>query len=196
MAKLQFKLLDDKQLATAINSVKTSGARFDALVQSAAANCIAQSVLHNNATPANDLFHAMPKGSRRDSLAAYFEKFGNLGYLKADKKIVYYNAKLEKADWTPAYSLEVMAFPWTSGTKAADPKSTWDIEEEAQKFIDRMVKIAANSVNTVAHRDLIADLKNAYTSYVVRTSGTPAPANDTPTAATAEQLAALVAKAA
>jgi hypothetical protein len=164
-ATVQFKLQSIEDLAKAINGIKTRGAKFDMDVQKAAVQCIAYSIKDRNVTPCNDLYDALPKGSRRDSLVSYFERFGNCAWMKDDKKIKFFDAKL---DWTPAYALEASAFMWTGAKKQAEIVSKYDVETEASKFFDRLEKILKDSTKTVQHRELYDELRKTYASYVMR----------------------------
>lgn len=151
-------------LSALIRNVKTSGTKYDALVQRAAAQCVLQSVVHRNVTPMNDLFESLPKGSRRDSLVAYFEKFGNAAWMKTEKKIAFFDADV---DWTHEYSKTVAATMWTTGTKQAVIKSAYDLEDEFAKVLDRFEKLANDPSKNVGHPELLARMKAAYNAYVV-----------------------------
>jgi len=166
MAIVNINLLSSDDLVKLIASVKTSGSRFDALVQKAAIQCVAQSIVHSNVTPANDLFNALPKGSRRDSLVAWFERHGNMAWMKAERKIAFYKA-VEVEAWTPEYAVEVGGNMWTTGTKAPEIKSSYDLEEEFGKVFDRLGKVMSDSTKEVAHRDLYAELKAVYNKHIV-----------------------------
>lgn len=166
MAIVNINLLNSDDLVKLIASVKTSGSRFDALVQKAAVQCVAQSIVHSNVTPANDLFNALPKGSRRDSLVAWFERHGNLAWMKAERKLAFYKA-VEADAWTPEYAVEVQGNMWTTGTKAPEIKSAYDLEDEFGKVFDRLGKVMNDSTKEVAHRDLYAKLKAVYNQHIV-----------------------------
>lgn len=179
MSVKKILIVEAAELDKMIVGVKTSGVRFDALVQRAAVQCVAQSILHGNTTPANALYEALPKGSRRDSLVAWFEKYGNFAWMKGERKLAYFKAK-SAADWTDEYAAEVAASMWTTGTKPAEPKSVYDMEEEVSKFLDRMGKLAGDSTKNVKHKDLLDSLKKVYAAYVVEgfTTGEEAPASN------------------
>ena len=153
-------------LGKMIADVKRAGARFDALVQAAAFQCVAQSVLHRNILPGQDLLDSLPKGSRRDSLVAYFEKFGNFAWMKQDRKLAFYEA-VGAAEWTADYASVARAFMWTSGTKPAAIVSAYDLDDLTGKFLDKIGKLVDDSTKEVRHRDLYAKLKAVYTAHVV-----------------------------
>lgn len=164
------KIWESKILMQAIGIIGKSGKVLEAQVQAAAVQCIAQSILHRNATPAAELYTALPKGQRHDSLAAYFEKFGNLAYDKGEKKIVFFDCEKladKKLDWTDEYATQVGAFHWTNGTKKPEPKSAWDVAEELNKLIERMTKITSDSVKAekVKHKDLLDEVIKVVSAY-------------------------------
>lgn len=169
------KIWESNILMQAIGVIGKSGKVLEAQVQAAAVQCIAQSVLHRNATPAASLYEALPKGQRHDALAAYFEKFGNLAYSKVEKKIVFFDVEKmtdKMLDWTDTYAAEVTTFHWTNGTKKPEPKSSYDVAEEIGKLIERLTKLSSDSTKDVKHKDLLAkvtDVVNAYNFQEFRT---------------------------
>lgn len=182
-------------LSQAIGIIGKSGKILEAQVQAAAIQCIAQSIVHRNATPAQQLFEALPKGQRHDALVAYFEKFGNLAYSKAEKKVVFFDVEKitdKSLVWTDTYADEVAAFHWTKGTKKPEPKSAWDVSEELGKLIERMTKLASDSTKDVKHKDLLAkvtEVVNAYNFHEVCVE-TKVELTDDDKAALAEELEA------
>ena len=68
--------MDIKQLSNKIKLIKTNGAKLDALVQEAAIGCIEHAAEHGDVRPANQLWLAMPNGSRRNSLGMYLVEYG------------------------------------------------------------------------------------------------------------------------
>lgn len=170
------KLMSAEEISKGIISVKTSGARFDALVQRMAVECVAQSIVHRNITLGNDLLNALPKGSRRDSLVAWFERFGHFAWMKTEKKLAFFDAGQEM---TAAYFAEVRATSWTTGTKPAAIVSSYDLETEFGKVLDRLGKLVNDSSKTIEHKDLYAKLKATYTAYVVENFAEPATNDDT-----------------
>lgn len=65
-----------KQLKQLITRIRTSGNKVDAMIQEAALACILQAEQHGNVQPANDLWQALPNGSRRNALGVYLIQFG------------------------------------------------------------------------------------------------------------------------
>ncbi len=68
--------MDIKQLSSKIKLIKTNGAKLDALIQEAAIGCIEHAAEHGDVRPANQLWDAMPNGSRRNALGMYLVEYG------------------------------------------------------------------------------------------------------------------------
>ena len=71
--------MDIKQLSRKIKLIKTNGAKLDALIQEAALGCIEHAAEHGDVRPANQLWLAMPNGSRRNALGMYLVEYGAIG---------------------------------------------------------------------------------------------------------------------
>ena len=69
-------IMDIKQLSRKIKLIKTNGAKLDALIQEAALGCIEHAAAHGDVRPANQLWDAMPNGSRRNALGMYLCQYG------------------------------------------------------------------------------------------------------------------------
>ena len=68
--------MDIKQLSSKIKQVRANGAKLDALIQEAAIGCIEHAAEHGDVRPANQLWDAMPNGSRRNALGMYLVEYG------------------------------------------------------------------------------------------------------------------------
>ena len=68
--------MDIKQLNSKIKLIRTNGVRLDALIQEAAVGCIEHAAEHGDVRPANQLWDAMPQGSRRNALGMYLVEYG------------------------------------------------------------------------------------------------------------------------
>ena len=108
--------MDIKQLSSKIKQVRANGAKLDALIQEAALGCIEHAAAHGDVRPANQLWDAMPNGSRRNALGMYLVQYGairiNTGKDKeaarfkfqkdfetditAARAVMWYSLKLEK----------------------------------------------------------------------------------------------------
>ena len=68
--------MDIKQLNSKIKLIRTNGAKLDNLIQEAAVGCIVHAAEHGDVRPANQLWDAMPNGSRRNALGMYLCQYG------------------------------------------------------------------------------------------------------------------------
>ena len=68
--------MDIKQLSSKIKLIKSNGAKLDALIQDVAIGCIEHAAEHGDVRPANQLWDAMPNGSRRNALGMYLCQYG------------------------------------------------------------------------------------------------------------------------
>ena len=68
--------MDIKQLSSKIKLIKTNGAKLDKCIQEAAIGCIEHAAAHGDVRPANQLWDAMPNGSRRNALGMYLCQYG------------------------------------------------------------------------------------------------------------------------
>ena len=69
-------IMDIKQLNSKIKLIRTNGAKLDNLIQEAAIGCIEHAAAHGDVRPANQLWEAMPNGSRRNALGMYLVEYG------------------------------------------------------------------------------------------------------------------------
>ena len=65
-----------KELSSKIKLIRTNGAKLDALIQAVAVGCIEHAAEHGDVRPANQLWDAMPNGSRRNALGMYLCQYG------------------------------------------------------------------------------------------------------------------------
>lgn len=165
----QAKLMTVTELSKLIGNIGKQKVRLESAVQVAAVECIGQSIVHRNVTPAISLFEACEGALRRDALVAFFEKFGNIAFLKSAKKgepkLGFYEVHKPEA-WTEDFVEQVNAMKWMAAKREAEPVSKYDMEREAAKFIERMRKLAADTGKQVEHRDLIDELYAVYAKYV------------------------------
>ena len=70
--------MDIKQLSRKIKLIRTNGAKLDALIQEVAIGCIEHAAAHGDVRPANQLWDAMPNGSRRNALGMYLCQYGEM----------------------------------------------------------------------------------------------------------------------
>lgn len=165
----QAKLMTVGELSKLIGGIGKQKVRLETAIQQAAVECIGQSIVHRNVTPAISLFEACEGSVRREALVAFFEKFGNVAFLKSAKKgepkLGFYEQHKPEA-WTEDFVEGVNATKWMAAKKEADPVSKYDAEREAGRFIERMRKLAADTGKQVDHKDLIDELYTVYARYV------------------------------
>ena len=161
------KLMEMTQLAKLIGTIGKQKVALDKNIQTAAAECVAQSIVHRNATPSMQLYDAVGNTTRRDALVAYFEKFGNLAWSRADKRVTFFDTgKILGADkalvWTEEYAKQVCDTPWASLKKEPEVVSVYDMDTEFSKFFKRLERLAADPAVTVKNKEMLATVRAAY----------------------------------
>ncbi len=163
-------LMSIEKLSELIKSCAAQRVTFENSVQLAAPECVAQSIVHRNATPAMELFKVVGP-HLRPTLAAFFEKFGNLAVVtdeqdKTKKKIAFFDVgavmKKPALEWTEEYAAEVRAFHWTNAKKPPKVVSEYDIEVEARGFLNRLAKKLADPGVSVKNREVYDELYAAF----------------------------------
>jgi hypothetical protein len=155
-----------KQIAT----IGRTGVRLILAIQSAAIQCIAHTVKHGDITLANQLIAATPK-HQRASLIAFFEVYGPFAYMKADKQLAYFkgNKALKDVMGKDLSEEYVDALPkWDSMVKPPEPKSVYDVQEECDKFLTRIRKLAADSTLEVRNKTLLNEMLATYNKFVAK----------------------------
>lgn len=165
-----FKLDTKDSITRSIAAIGRAGVRLIAAIQVAAVQVIAHCLKHGDTSLANALLDATPK-HQRASLVAFLEAFGPFAYSKVDKRLNHYKDNAACKDFigkdiTQEYADKLPR--WESMVKPAEPKSCYDVQDEADRFITRMRKLAAVSTNDVKHKALLDDLTAAYNKYVAR----------------------------
>ena len=106
---------------------------------------------------------------RRDSMVAFFEKFGNFAWMKSEKKLVFYPAValMSEEDFT-AWSEETITQKWHEAKKASEPVSIHDVGAEFDKFLKRMSKISEDATMELRHKELLSQLEHTASVYHAR----------------------------
>jgi hypothetical protein len=161
------KLMEMTQLAKLIGTIGKQKVALDKLIQTAAAECVAQSIVHRNATPSMQLYDAVGNTTRRDALVAYFEKFGNLAWSRADKRITFFDVEKNVKGaaalaWTEEYAKMVSDTPWASLKKEPEVVSVYDVDVEFSKFFKRLERLAADPAVSMKNKDMLATVRAAY----------------------------------
>jgi hypothetical protein len=162
---MSFVKMEVSTLASMISEIRGLLVKSSTMIQAVAVQAVYYSIADSNTTPAQQLYDALGTESRKDSLLAFLEKFGNLAWSKTEKKIVFFNREKllgkEKAlEWTPDYAAEVAAAPWSAAKAAPAPKSIYDCDEEVRKFIGTMEKQALKG--GVKNHHMLDVIRNAY----------------------------------
>lgn len=173
MSQVKFVLVSASELAGMIGAIGKRKVALDKAVQEAAVQCVAQSIVHRNATPAMQLFDALIGSMRRDALVVYFERFGNLKWNKQEtesekKGIVFHeNPKVkalagdkERDEWL-ATAAETL---WYALKRENTPKSVYDADEAIKSLIDRLHKMAKRGTK-IENVEVLNVVQRAYTEY-------------------------------
>jgi hypothetical protein len=190
---------DKKSLEIALKAITKSAVQTRDKIQEVAVWAVAVSITSSDTSVANALYTALgtTKSLRKDSLAAYFEKFGNLAWDKAEKKFSFLlNSDTGCTDGTltAEYEEVIIGNRWDEAKKESETVSKYDMEKQFRTFIGRMEKVALDAANTIENRDVLFALTNAFNKIVaektLRTMTTDQSVLDT----TAAQQAAFDAK--
>lgn len=146
MATIKFTAsMSAKDIDAGIKSLASRGKKFDADVQAIAISIIAHTEAHSDYTKADALYAALPAGSRRASLVAWFLAFGKISAL--DPKVPEEKAKIEvgahfKFDREKRTDIEgAHKTMWHSlGKPEAKPADVFDVQKAAQSLIARLRK--------------------------------------------------------
>lgn len=161
------KIMESTELTKLIGTIGKKSVALTGLIQTAAVECIAQSIVHRNATPAQQLYEAVGTTVRRDSLVKYFELWGNLAWSKQEKRVMFFDVEKiigTKMVWDAEYAAKVTSNHWTAAKKEAAPVSKYDVSEEIDKLLERLHKLQKKGA-TIAHADLLLRIEQAYNAY-------------------------------
>lgn len=152
--------MSENEFSRLINNIKRAGQLTNAMIQRAAVFSIMKSIDDRNSTPADTLFKAMPDGTRKNALVAYFEQNGNLAYVKSEKKIAFFDVADMTGKPAPVFNEALLAAnPWHKSIKEADITSAWDAKGEIEKVLARLERAVRNNEREVTHADLIFKVK-------------------------------------
>lgn len=143
-----------------IESIRKKGAAFDKLVQDTALHVLDHAHKHNDLDVVNRLIVAMPKGSRSQSLAVWFCKFGKLQPNDSKEKEVLIVKPLV---WNKNGALDrakAEATLWHAVLKDKPLVEVFDIEA---KFASFMKQVIANK-DKVTNPVVLALLENVQSS--------------------------------
>lgn len=142
-----------KTLKTKIANIKSSGAKLDNNIQEAAIGCLEHIEQHGDVRILNDLWNAMPNGSRRNALGLYVLEFGkvrlNTGKDKEQNRFRYNKngtTNLEGA----------IAIMWSSFKKEPDLASSFDLTAKLRSVLNAYNKAKQNGLKIKASDDDLA----------------------------------------
>lgn len=146
------------EITAAIASIARRGKALDADIQSCALSIAAHHQAHGDWTKANELFLAMPRGSRRNALVEWFVEFGGLA-VNMDKATAkeqpFTRTKETAAKINVAAGAEK---PWYDCKPEKDPIVEFDIAAAIAQLVARAEKAAAGGA-TVKGADMLEQLK-------------------------------------
>lgn len=134
-------LLTQQEIDKIVAGIAKSGAKLDKDIQRVAVSAIGHAILHKNTAPANQLFKAMPNGSRKASLIAYFEENAPLVFATADKEFGYYaNPKVTEFDQEA-----LMVLSWHDAKREV-LRSSYDVDASFDRFMKAVNKAIADGL--------------------------------------------------
>lgn len=149
--------MDIKQLNSKIKLIRTNGAKLDALIQEVAVGCIEHAAAHGDVRPANQLWEAMPNGSRRNALGMYLCQYGavrvNTGKDKEQARFKF--QKEFETDITAA-----RAVMWYSFKLEKDLAEEFNLSRKLQTLLSAYNKALADGQAIKATPDEIQVLKS------------------------------------
>lgn len=135
------ELLSQSQIDKLVAGIAKAGAKLDKDIQSVAVSAIGHAILHSNTNPANQLFKAMPNGSRKQSLITFFETNAPLVFVTADKEFGYYeNPAVQGFDGE-----KLMSMPWHEAKREV-LKSSYDVDQSFTRFMKAVDKAIADGL--------------------------------------------------
>ena len=142
---MSIQLMSFDSIVRMIGVVGRQRMRTATMIQMVAVQCIAHSIVNRDSRAAERLYESLNKGDRKDALVAYFEKYGNLCWSKADKKVVFFEVKKDGKllEWTTEYSNMVASKHWTEAKPEPKINSIFDLGEKLSQLIESARKAAA-----------------------------------------------------
>jgi hypothetical protein len=160
------KLIEMNAIHQAMKLITKSVTVTRQRVQDMAEQACAYSIIHGDISVGVKLLEAVGvnKSLRRDSLVAYFEKYGNFCWLKADKKLAFFAAH-DVGALTDEQAALIQGAKWDEAKRETEPVSKYDMEDALRKFIGKLHKITQDANITVEHRDALQVVENAFAKW-------------------------------
>jgi len=160
------KLLEQKEIHVALKAITKSVTVTRQRVQEMAQQAVAYSIIHGDISIGKMLLEAISvnKSLRKDSLVAYFEKYGNFAWMKSDKTLKFFEAHPVGVLASDQEAL-ILGAKWDEAKREAPIVSKYDMEAALQAFIAKWNKIAADSANTVENRDALTKVEATFAKW-------------------------------
>lgn len=161
---MKMKLMEGKVLAKLIGSIGEARVKLDEQVQIACVQCIGQSVVHRNTTPANSLLDAVSK-HHKATVVTYLEKFGNFAW----------NAKADKLDFREVHAADALEkavdqigdAKWYDAKKPPKVVSQYDAAQEIAALFERLRKAAKKGI-AIVNAPVLREVEAAYNAAMVK----------------------------
>lgn len=160
------KLLELKELHVALKAITKSVTVTRQRVQDVAVQAVAYSIIHGDISVGKMLLEAVSvnKSLRKDSLVAYFEKYGNFAWMKADKALKFFEAhKVGKIE--AAHEALFTSAKWDEAKRDTEIVSQYDMEALVRAFLSRMTKIVGDKANKVENPDALAAVEQTFVKW-------------------------------
>lgn len=149
-----------QELSKLITSIGRVGAKLSEQIQVAAVNAVGYSIIHGDIRFGQQLLDNMPKGTRRASLLAFLEKYGQFVWMSTEKKLAFHKREGLEFD-----AETLMHRHWNDAKAEAPLKSSVDVLKAYDAFIKRLERdISKDNVN-VQHIALLDELKLTAAAY-------------------------------
>lgn len=152
------KLMSTDEIKKLIESVRRRAVLLDKDIQQIAIQAIGHSIVHRNIDIGMNLFNALSRSTRRQSLVTYLEKHGHFAWSKTEKKFLFFDAKKEFNQKV----LETML--WYEAEAEKPIVSSVDVDEAVSKLIKKL-ESAIKDGKQVANAELLDAIKSATAQY-------------------------------
>lgn len=156
------KLIDNAAAITkAIVSIQGRGAKLDGDIHVAGVSVLAHAAQHRDATLADRLVNAMPKGGRKLALVEWMLAHGQIAKLdaKVDKEAIA-AGRLFKIDDTRTLDLKgAMETSWVEFKKEKDVLTAFDAQAAVKSVLQRMTKAVQAGTQIDNRAAALADAK-------------------------------------
>ena len=149
--------MDIKLLSKKIKLIKTNGTKLDTLIQEVAVGCIEHAANHGDVRPANQLWDAMPNGSRRNALGMYLCQYGAM-MVNTGKDMEQFRFKFQKDFETDITAAK--AVMWYSFKPERDLAEEFNLSGKLQSLLKAYTKAVSEGQAIKASPDEIRVLES------------------------------------